>query len=206
MTGRDRLRALLSRLAGRPGAVKTGFDGPRPPRLLLVKRAADDDQKRPFTVLVVLDGTLRDGDGGGPLPAAVRWLRLFRDRGARIVVSSAGGPGPARSWLERYDVPYDDVVGPDDAAEADALWDDCLCGPDDGPDEALRLAFGDDRRPSPLAVVLRRTVVTVSGPTLLAGLASADDAGGEAEGDADDAGEDRRQRGRPGRSSDGGRS
>lgn len=99
-----------------------------------VKRS---DERRP-SVAVDLDGTLaKELDEfepdkiGPPRPGAKKWLQLFRDTGARIIVHTCrGDEDVVQAWLNEHDLPYDHInENPDqppdtsDKLYADAYWD-----------------------------------------------------------------------------------
>lgn len=174
--------------------TKSAFDNP--PRLVLVKRAEDDESDRPFALCVDLDGTLAekeepfDADSiGDPIARAVEWVRLFHAAGARIIIFTVRGDRKqVREWLDANDVPYDYVNENPDQPEgtsgkilADAYWDDRAFNAED-PDEhgptILRkiLARGGETEDTsedsagPTITIRRETVVTISGPAVLEAL------------------------------------
>ncbi len=186
-------RALDRRL----GLLKTGFDAPV---MLFVKRA--DDDNRSFTIAIDLDGTLAkkeepfDPDSiGDPIESAVAWVRLFHQAGARIIIFTVRGTTKlVRDWLDKHDVPFDFINENPDQPEggsgkvlADVYWDDRAYNAADphehGPEILRRVvAHGGeqgketgDGDPSPAVVIAHHTVVTITGPSLLAALEGQED-------------------------------
>jgi len=171
---------------------KSAFDVT--PVMLFVKRA--DDDARPFTIAVDLDGTLAEQEEpfnretiGKPREHAVEWTRLFHKAGARIIIFTVRGSTElVKAWLDENDVPYDYVnenpdQPPDSSGKvfADVYWDDRAFNavdPNEHGPEILRrvVAHGgkdtDDPAagPSPVITIRRETVVTITGPVLLAAL------------------------------------
>lgn len=195
----DRKRRFLKgrQLDRRLGLLKTGFDAPV---MLFVKRA--DDADHPFTVAVDLDGTLAkkeepfDPDSiGAPIESAVAWVRLFHQAGARIIIFTVRGTTKlVRDWLDKHDVPYDFINENPDQPEgasgkvlADVYWDDRAYNAADphehGPEILRRVvAHGGEKGketgdgdPSPAVVIAHQTVLTITGPSLLAALEGQED-------------------------------
>lgn len=158
-------------------------------RLLLVKRAEDDD--RPFTIAVDLDGTLAKKEEpfnadsiGGPIEKAIAWVRRFHKAGARIIIFTVRGDKDLVSdWLEEHEVPYDYInENPDQPKKssgkvlADIYRDDRAMNaenPDEHGPEILRRVKahgGESDEQSPTIVISRHTVITITGPTLLEAL------------------------------------
>jgi hypothetical protein len=173
------------------------------PVLTFVKRA--DDADHPFTIAVDFDGTLAEAQVpfdpqtcGEPREAALRWVRLFHENGARIIIFTVrGNTKPVEAWLKKHDVPFDFInenpdqpPGSSGKVYADAYWDDRAYNavdPDEcGPEILTKLLGhaegepeGDDS--SPVIVIRRETVVTITGPSLLAAMEGTDDDEGTGE-------------------------
>lgn len=167
---------------------KSAFDNYEP-HLLLVKRAADEPD-HPFTICVDLDGTLAEQERpfnketiGDPRERAVHWVRLFHEKGARIIIFTVRGDTElVRGWLEENDVPFDYInenpdQPPDSSGKvfADVYWDDRAWNaenPDEHGPEILRrvVAHGggeESEGVSPGITITRQTVITITGPSLL---------------------------------------
>lgn len=167
------------------------------PQLTLVKRGADEGD-HPFTIAVDFDGTLAEAQVpfdpetcGKPRKRALHWVRLFHENGARIIIFTVrGNTKPVEAWLKKHDVPYDFInenpdqpPGSSGKVFADAYWDDRAYNavdPDEhGPlilDRLLGQDEADDASdPSPVITIRRETVVTISGPSLLAAMEGTDD-------------------------------
>lgn len=149
-----------------------------------IKQAADAPKHVP-TVAVDLDGTLAEElpkfDAkkiGLPRPGARKWMRKFRQAGARIIVFTVRGQEQVvRDWLEKNKIPFDYInENPDQPKDssgkvmADIYWDNLAisaAGPvkDSAPqvlerlkaaaDEALRYS---DPRDALLALQLLREI------------------------------------------------
>lgn len=173
------------------------------PVLTFVKRA--DDEDHPFTIAVDFDGTLAEAQVpfdpktcGEPREKALHWVRLFHENGARIIIFTVrGNMKPVEAWLKKHDVPYDFInenpdqpPGSSGKVYADAYWDDRAYNavdPDEHGPEILNKLLGhaegepegDDS--SPVIVIRRETVVTITGPSLLAAMEGTDDDEGTGE-------------------------
>lgn len=174
------------------------------PKLYLVKRAADEEEDRPFTICVDLDGTLAEQEKpfnresiGEPIDRAIEWVRLFHENGARIIIFTVRGDDElVKEWLDEHEVPYDYVnenpdQPPDSSGKvfADVYWDDRgynAVDPDENGPTILRKVLahnGEDEEaeepehgPSPM-MRIDRTVITISGPMLLECMEDEDDEG-----------------------------
>lgn len=182
---RTRLRSI------KRAAAKNVFED-YVPHLLLVKRAADDKADRPFTIAVDFDGTLAEQEepfdpesAGPPRERAVHWVRLFHERGARIIIFTVrGDTGVVERWLAEHDVPYDHInenpdQPPDSSGKvfADVYIDDRAVDgrdPDTYGPEVLRRMRGTDEESAKLMIV-RREVLIVGPESLLSGLEEGND-------------------------------
>ncbi len=158
------------------------------PHMFLVKRASDE--AHPFTIAVDLDGTLAEKEEpfdvdsiGMPIEQTVKWVRRFHKKGARIIIFTVRGDKDlVTDWLDEHEVPYDYVnENPDQPPKssgkvfADVYWDDRAYNaedPDEHGPEILRrvVAHGGDEEEetsSPVITIERRTVITITGPSLL---------------------------------------
>lgn len=167
---------------------KSAFDNYEP-QLLLVKRAADEPD-HPFTICVDLDGTLAEQEKpfnkktiGPARDRAVHWVRLFHEKGARIIIFTVRGDTElVKGWLEENDVPFDYInenpdQPPDSSGKvyADVYWDDRAFNaeePDEHGPAILRRVVAhhggeEDTDDSPVITISRQTVITISGPSLL---------------------------------------
>lgn len=163
-----------------------------------IKKKASDEDSRPFTICVDLDGTLAEKEEpfdresiGPPIERAVSWVRRFHEKGARIIIFTVRGDRElVGDWLEEHKVPFDYInENPDQPPEssgkiyADLYWDDRAFNaedPDENGPEILRrlLAHGDgeeDKDDGPSITIVRQTVVTITGPDLLEALGGHDD-------------------------------
>lgn len=157
-------RAL--RLLG-PGGGPDSDAGYRP-FLLLIARVTmivtphgaevEEDRPRPFTIAVDLDGTLAEKEEpfdpasiGDPRPGARKWLRRFKEAGARVIIFTVRGDRDlVAAWLDAHDVPWDHInenpdQPPDSSGKilADVYWDD----------RAIRADDLDDSGPAILAMI-----------------------------------------------------
>lgn len=141
--GNRRRAAVLAHLAESQTASQVGeiskvaFES-YAPALVLLKRA-NDDETRPFTICVDLDGTLAQKEEpfcaetiGEPIAKAVAWVHRFHEAGARIIIFTVrGNCASVAKWLNANGVPYDYInENPDQPKDAsakllaDVYWDD----------------------------------------------------------------------------------
>jgi hypothetical protein len=173
---------LTTRLRG-----KKSSDAEYDPVMYLVKRADDDD--RPFTIAVDLDGTLAETEEpfdaesiGPPRDEAIRYVKLFRKAGARIIIWTVrGDKTQIGEWLDENGVPYDYINENPDQPDgssgkiiADVYWDDRGYNAQDPHQHALaifRKISERDNKDAPDepdgAIVIQRTMIRITGSNIL---------------------------------------
>lgn len=99
-------------------------------------RYSKGDAHQP-TVAVDLDGTLAEYDGetdhiGHPKAGARSAMLALRQHGFRIIIWTCRGDTSAvEDWLDKYDIPYDDINHNDRQPDADIYLDDRAIDPTD---------------------------------------------------------------------------
>jgi acylphosphatase len=152
------------------------------PRILWIKRAADDKDDRPYTVAVDLDGTLAEAEEPfnaktiGPVRTKAReWVKAFKDAGARIIIFTVRGDDKlVEAWLKENDVPYDFInenpdqpPGSSGKIISDCYWDDRAYNAKD-PDEfgpaILAAVQGEEDEKKPTVTIEKVTIRILLAP------------------------------------------